>query len=113
VADAETFQQDLVALGFRPVQNRMGEIQFALQATPYLTYSVHWRPQDESVLFTWEHALAELMDAMGLQLGANEELNQFLFPKHDAKGGQDVAFVVQEMDRVEQILRGISLLEGG
>ena len=52
------------------------------------------------------------MSANGLQIGANEELNQFLFPKHDARGPQDIAFVVQEMDRAEDILSHIDFLAG-
>ncbi len=111
MADAETFQNDLVALGFRPVQNRTGVVQFALEATPYLTYWVHWDTQEESVLFTWEHAIGELMSRLDLQIGANEELNSFLFPKHDARGPQDVTFVVEEMDRAEQVLHAVSFLD--
>jgi hypothetical protein len=112
VSDADAFQADLIALGFRPVQNRLGTIQFALEATPYLTYWVHWDTGDGTVLFTWEHALAAFFDALEMQVGANEELNQFLYPKHDARGTQDVQFVLQEMDRVEQLLRSANLLSG-
>ena len=47
----------------------------------------------------------------GDTIAATEELNQFLFPKHDARGPQDVTFVVDEMERAEQILRAVNLLE--
>lgn len=104
MTDPDAFASDLVALGFRPVQDRAGTIQFAREATPQLTYWVHWRPGEETVLFTWELAVGEFFDSLGMQIGTNEQLNQFLFPKHDARGPQDVAFVVDEMDRVEQIL---------
>ncbi|HEX9775031.1 MAG TPA: hypothetical protein VGB83_05580 [Actinomycetota bacterium] len=111
MSDAESFRSDLLALGFRPVQDRgTGTIRLSMRATSFLTYWVHWSEREGTVLFTWEHALAEMMSALGLQLGANEDLNQFLFPKHDARGPQEIAFVVQEMDRTEQMLRSIDLL---
>jgi len=110
---AEEFESDLVALGYRLTQDRgTGVIQYARQVSDWLTYWVHWNVDEQHVLFTWEHAIGEYMSANGLQIGANEELNQFLFPKHDARGPQDIAFVVQEMDRVEDILHQINLLAG-
>ena len=110
---AQRFQADLLALGFRPVQDRgTGVIQYAASATPYLTYWVHWDTAEGTVLFTWEHAVGELVSGLDLQIGSNEHLNQFMFPKHDARGPQDIGFVVQEMDRVEQLLRSISFLAG-
>ena len=109
----QQFDQDLQTLGFRLVQEgRRGVLQYVLAPTRYLTYSVHWDPAERSVLFTWEHAVAEYMSDQGMQIGANEEMNQFLFPKYDARGPQDVAFVVQEMERVERVLRSVNLAEG-
>jgi hypothetical protein len=35
-----------------------------------------------------------------------------LFPKYDARGPQDIAFVVQEMDRAEDVLHRVDLLAG-
>jgi hypothetical protein len=113
VADPKEFEADLTTLGFRLVQDRgSGVLQYALQASDWLTYWVHWHVNEQTVLFTWEHAIGEYLSANDLQIGANEELNQFLFPKHDARGPQDIAFVVQEMDRAEQILRSIDFLRG-
>jgi hypothetical protein len=110
---AESFESDLVALGFRLAQDRgTGVIQYSLKASDWLTYWVHWNVDQQTVLFTWEHAIGEYLSANDLQIGANEELNQFLFPKHDARGPQEIAFVVQEMDRAEAILRRIDFLEG-
>jgi hypothetical protein len=113
MTEPEEFESDLGALGFRLVQDRgAGVIQYSRQASQWLTYWVHWDVAQQSVLFTWEHAIGEYMSANGLQIGANEELNQFLFPKHDARGPQDIAFVVQEMDRAEDILSHIDFLAG-
>src|SRR5205807_10025114 len=102
---AEEFESDLIALGFRLTQDRgTGIIQYARQASQWLTYWVHWNVAEQDVLFTWEHAIGEYMSANGLQIGANEELNQFLFPRHDARGPQDIAVGVRGMDRAEGIL---------
>ncbi|TML80851.1 MAG: hypothetical protein E6G04_02310 [Actinobacteria bacterium] len=110
---AEEFESDLIALGFRLTQDRgTGIIQYARQVSDWLTYWVHWNVDEQHVLFTWEHAIGEYMSANGLQIGANEELNQFLFPKYDARGAQDIAFVVQEMDRAEDMLHQVNLLAG-
>ncbi|HEV2685568.1 MAG TPA: hypothetical protein VGW79_02915 [Actinomycetota bacterium] len=110
---AEEFESDLIALGYRLTQDRgTGIIQYARQVSDWLTYWVHWNVDEQHVLFTWEHAIGEYMSANGLQIGANEELNQFLFPKYDARGAQDITFVVQEMDRVEDILKRVDLLAG-
>jgi hypothetical protein len=113
MTEPEAFEADLLALGFRLVQDRgTGIIQYSAQASTWLTYWVHWNVEQQTVLFTWEHAIGEYMSANDLQIGANEELNQFLFPKHDARGPQDIAFVVQEMDRAEHLLRGVNFLDG-
>ena len=109
----EQFQRGIEALGYRLVQNRgTGTVQYSLNATPYLTYWIHWHLNDGTVLFTWELAIGEYVSSIGLQIGANEELNQFLFPKYDARGTQDISFVLAEMERVEQILRSLDLLGG-
>src|SRR5688500_10706232 len=110
---ATGFQEDLIALGFRPVQDRGGGVvQYQLAATPYLTYWAHWNSLDATVLFTWELAIGEMLNGLELQVGSNEHLNQFLFPRYDARGREDIAFVVAEMNRVEQVLRSIDFLAG-
>src|SRR6266480_1010968 len=49
-------------------------------------------------LFTWEFAIGEYMDEYGLQVGANEPLNQFLFPQVDTEVEQNLAAVVAAME---------------
>ncbi|HEX9712621.1 MAG TPA: hypothetical protein VGB52_08745 [Actinomycetota bacterium] len=114
MSDPDEFLKDLEALDFRFVQERAGTgvRQYAKEASRWLRYWVHWDPRDASVLFTWEFSIGEYVSEIGLQVGANEELNTFLFPRFDARGTADTAFVVQEMDRIETILRGIDFLEG-
>jgi hypothetical protein len=112
--DAEQFNADLEALGFRPVgQNRRGEITYAKQGNRYLVYNVHWDPATGDVLFTWEFAIGEFFDERGMQIGSNESLNLFLFPQYDAKGRADIAFVVGELDRAEQVFRSLEFVDAG
>ncbi len=104
------FHEDLLSLGFRLTQEgKRGTTQYQMRATRYLTYWVHWNPQEEELLFTWEHSIGEFMHDRGMQIGANELLNIFLFPQHDAKGPAEIAFVAQELDRAELILRAADL----
>lgn len=114
MATPEEFEADLQALNFRLVQQRAstGVRQYAREESQWLTFWVHWDPRDGSVLFTWELALGEFMSDRGLQVGSNEELNSFLYPKYDARGEADIAFVVQELDRAEAVLRSVDFLEG-
>lgn len=112
-ATVEEFQRDLADLGFRFVQEgRGGILQYSRRVTPYLTCWVHHDRGDAQVLMTWEHALGEYLDQLGLQVGSNEPLNQFLFPQRDTRGPADASFVVAEMDRIETVLRSIDLLSG-
>lgn len=107
----ERFEADLHALGFALVQQKgSGVAQFSRAETAYLTYWVHWDVVAETVLFTWELGIGELMSSLGLQIGSHDELNEYLYPRHDAQGAQDIAFVVDEIDRVEKILRAVDLL---
>lgn len=104
------FHDDLLSLGFRMTQEgRRGQVQYHMRATRYLTYWVHWDLSTNEVLFTWEHAIGEAMHHLGLQIGANEILNIFLYPQHDARGGPDITFIAHELDRAEAMLKSIDL----
>lgn len=112
-ATAEEFARDLNDLGFRFVQEGRGGVgQYSRRVTPYLTCWVHHDQRASHVLVTWEHAIGEYLDQLGLQVGSNEPLNQYLFPQHDVRGPADVSFVVAELDRIESLLRGVDLLSG-
>jgi len=108
---SDTFDSDLQALGFKAVgQNRKGVVTFEKRANRYLVYNVHWNPEENDVLFTWEFAVGEFFDQRGMQIGSNESLNLFLFPQHDAKGPPEAAFVASELDRAEQLFRSIDFV---
>jgi hypothetical protein len=113
VPTAEEFHRDLEDLGFRFVQEgRGGILQYSRRLSTYLTAWVHHDRRAETVLVTWEHAIGEYLNGLGLQVGSNEPLNQYLFPQRDARGPADAAFVVGELDRIESVLGAIDLLEG-
>ena len=108
--EVHPFHADLTALGFKLIQqDRKGIAQYSWKATRYLTYWLHWNTYDGDVLFTWELDLGDFMHDRGLQVGANETLNTFLFPQYDAKGPAEIQFVVQELDRAEIFLKNVDL----
>jgi hypothetical protein len=105
------FEADLEALGFRVVeQRRGGDVQFSYNANRYLVYWVHWNPDEDQCLFTWELAIGEFMGDQGLQIGSNDPLNLFLFPQGDARGPATAEFVVTEMNRTEAILQSLNFV---
>jgi hypothetical protein len=103
------FEEALVRQGFREVQERRGVRFFSAAPSPYLTYWVHAQP-DGSALFTWEFAIAEYIATLGLQVGSDEHLNTFLFPREDVRGPQEPAWLAAQIERTEALLRSISLL---
>jgi hypothetical protein len=105
------FEEALARQGFREVQERRGVRFFSASPSPHLTYWVHAQP-DGSALFTWEFAIAEYMATLGLQVGSDERLNTFLFPREDVRGPQDAAWLAAQIERTEALLRSISLLGG-
>jgi hypothetical protein len=48
------------------------------------------------------------MDEYGLQVGANEPLNQFLFPQVDTEVPQNMAEVARAMERTETMFAGMN-----
>ena len=104
-----SFEDALRDLGFSFSRRGRGGETWEHRATPSLTHYVQLL-EDGSALFTWEVAIGELMAAHGLQVGSDEHLNTFLFPREDARGPRDAAWVSAQMDAAEERLRGISLL---
>jgi hypothetical protein len=103
------FDDELALLGYRLAQQRRdGTRTFSLSRNPYLTYWLHLPPDDGAALFTWEFAIGEYMDEYGLQVGANEPLNQYLFPQVDTEVPQDMAEVVKVMERTEAMFAGMN-----
>lgn len=103
-------EEALRGLGFTRSRRARGIVHYAHAPNRYLTYFVQ-DPGDGTLLFTWEFAIAEYAAALGLQVGSDEHLNTFLYPREDARGPRDPAWVAAQMDRVEETLRRFSLVD--
>lgn len=104
------FEAALHDLGFSLSRRGRSGITYSRRSTPHLTYYV-LDAEDGTLIFSWEFAVAEWAAGLGLQIGSDEHLNIFLYPKQDARGERDAGWVSQQMDLVEERLRGISFLE--
>ena len=104
------FADDLAGLGFRPEAERSPRDVRVFTASPnrFLTYTVQ-AFEDGTALFSWEFAVGEYLATKGLQLGSDETLNQFLFPRADDRGPQDAAWVAGAIERAELALRDVRL----
>jgi hypothetical protein len=103
------FDDELRLLGYQRAQERRdGTRTFSLARNRFLTYWLHVPPDDGVALFTWEFAIGEYMNEYGLQVGANEPLNQYLFPQEDTEVPQDMAEVVKAMERTEAMFAGMN-----
>jgi len=104
------FEDVLRDLGF--VFSRAGRTgaTYERTATPHLTYYVQ-DLGDGTALFTWELAIGELMASLGLQVGSDEHLNTFLYPREDARGPREAGWVAEQMDAVEERLRSLTLFD--
>jgi hypothetical protein len=100
----------LAELGFTEDRSTRDVRHFALRPNPFLTYWVQVNT-DGGALFTWEFAIAEYMATLGLQVGSDERLNTFLYPREDARGPQDAAWLAEQIDRVEGVLRSVSFVD--
>lgn len=102
------FTEALRELGFTPAHERRTRGARAYAASPnrFLTYWVHVF-EDGTALFTWEFAIADYLSERGIQLGSNEALNLFMFPREDERGPQDPAWLAAAIDRAEATLRSL------
>lgn len=104
------FDEALTGMGFRPERESRGVRHLAARPNRHLTYWVQVHP-DGSALFSWEYAIAEYAASLGMQVGSDEHLNTFLFPRSDERGPQDAAWVASQIERAEALLRSFSLVE--
>lgn len=104
------FQEALAQLGFTEERSSRDVRHFVLRPNPFLAYWVQVHEGGEA-LFTWEFAIAEYMATLGLQVGSDERLNTFLYPREDARGPQDPAWLAEQIDRVEMVLKSISFVD--
>jgi hypothetical protein len=105
-----TFEESLARLGFTLDRENRGVRHFVRRTGPYLTYWLQAR-EDGTALFTWEFAIGEFAASLGLQVGSDEHLNTFLFPREDAVGPQEPAWVASQIERAEARLRSVRPLD--
>jgi len=102
------FEDALERLGFQPASGRTPrDVRvFVAQPNRYLTYTVQ-AFEDGTALFSWEFAVGEYLATKGIQFGSDETLNQFMFPRQDARGPQDAAWLTGAVDQAEALLAGV------
>ena len=106
------FDEALVKLGFAPSQERAfgarGTRLYEARPNTFMTYSVH-ALEDGTAILSWEFALGDYLAGRGLQVGSDEALNQFVFPRQDLRGAQSGAWLVAAVEQTEAMLSTIRL----
>jgi hypothetical protein len=106
------FDEAARELGFHPRQGRSagggGARTLEARSNAYMTYVVQVYP-DGTALFTWEFALGEYLALQGIQMGSDETLNQFIYPRADIRGPADAAWLAATIEQTETMLSGIRL----
>jgi hypothetical protein len=105
------FADALTEFGFTLDRESRGVRHYVRRPTPFLTYWVQVH-DDGSALFTWEFAIGEFAASLGLQVGSDEHLNTFLFPREDSRGPHDPTWLAAQVEKTESLLRSVSLLDG-
>jgi hypothetical protein len=105
------FDEALHRFGFHLREQRgLGQGAHLFVASPnrYLTYMVHAYP-DGTAIFSWEFALGEYLLTKGIQVGSDETLNQFAFPREELRGSQDGTWLTSAVERTEAMLADLRL----
>ena len=106
------FAEALARFGFRPREERgfagRGALLHVAEPNPYMTYMVHVYP-DGTAIFSWEFALGEYLLTKGIQVGSDETLNQFAYPRADIRGRQDGAWLAAAIEQAEAQLADVRL----
>ena len=105
------FDEALERFGFRLGEERgfgQGARLYVANPNRYLTYMVHAYP-DGSAIFSWEFALGEYLLTKGIQVGSDETLNQFAFPREELRGSQDGTWLTSAIERTEAMLADLRL----
>ncbi|MFB3739779.1 MAG: hypothetical protein ACE14W_12565 [Candidatus Velamenicoccus archaeovorus] len=104
------FDDALGRLGFaRSTERGPRDVRvFIAHPNPFLTYTVQ-AFADGSALFSWEFALGEYLLTKGIQIGSDETLNQFAYPRQDITGRQDGTWLMAAVERSEALLADVRL----
>jgi hypothetical protein len=106
------FDEALDRFGFHRREDRglgaRGARLSVAEPNPFMTYMVHVYP-DGSAIFSWEFALGEFLLTKGIQVGSDETLNQFAYPRQDVRGRQDGAWLAAAIEQTEALLADVRL----
>jgi hypothetical protein len=105
------FQEALGRYGFSVSEGRGfgGDTRlYTASPDPYMTYMVH-AYADGSAIFSWEFALGEYLLTKGIQVGSDETLNQFAYPRQDLRGRQDGTWLTSAIEQTEALLADVRL----
>jgi hypothetical protein len=104
------FGEALEAYGFRQSDERRVVAgrgrQFVATPNRYLTYTLQ-AYEDGSALFSWEFALGEYLAPRGIQVGSDETLNQFMYPREDQRGQQDGIWLASAIEQAQLALASL------
>jgi hypothetical protein len=104
------FADALVILGFRESdERRVGagrSRQFVSTPNRFMAYSVH-AYDDGTAIFSWEFAIGEYLADRGIQIGSDEALNQFMYPREDVRGPQDAVWLETMVDQAQLALAAL------
>ena len=106
------FDEALDRFGFRLREERglgsRGAQLYVSAPNAFMTYMVHVYP-DGTAIFSWEFALGEYLLTKGIQVGSDETLNQFAYPRGDSRGPQDGAWLAAAIEHAEAQLAEVRL----
>lgn len=106
------FGEALERFGFRQAERpgigRGGSVMYVSDPNRYITYTVHAYP-DGTAILSWEFALGEYLLTKGIQVGSDETLNQFAYPREDTRGPQDGAWLAAAIEQAEAQLADVRL----
>ncbi|MGH2680072.1 MAG: hypothetical protein ACRDG8_06245 [Actinomycetota bacterium] len=106
------FGEALARFGFHLREERgfgnKGAHLHVAEPNDYLTYTVHAYP-DGTAIFSWEFALGEYLLTKGIQVGSDETLNQFAYPREELRGPQDGTWLTSAIERTEAMLADVRL----
>jgi hypothetical protein len=105
------FDEALARFGFARTLERgltRGSQLFTAKPNRFMTYMVHTY-EDGSALFTFEFAIADYLQELGLQVGTAEADNQFLYPREDIRGPRDGTWLTAAIERTEAALESVHL----
>jgi hypothetical protein len=103
------FAEALARQGFEAeIESPRGVRVYNAHPNRFLTYTVQTF-EDGGALFTFEFALGEYLATKGIQVGSDEALNQFAYPRQDIRGAQDAAWLASAIEQAEGLLADVRL----